>query len=196
MMKIESSIDFEKKVIVVNVTGNIICDFYSNFVGLAKSNSDLPQNMEIVRTRADSLTINIPTMMFSPDENSDGDVKRVVVPVSSISPLIEFINMFARVALKHLTMKREFLPLHGYPEEKLQADVLAALDNKRDLVIIDKYSSYLRNQKETTWCFNQKVVRFEENKSEYCDIVLLLQTGQFSEFRRRYKNQLTYCEWL
>ena len=44
--------------------------------------------------------------------------------------------------------------------------------------------------------FNQHLIDFEKNKSEYADFVLLVRAGKLDEIRKLYKNKLKKTSWF
>lgn len=203
-MKIATSIDFSRKRLVISITSNLFTDYYPHFEGLVKDSSGnkLPDKTEVIRQGKDTAMLSFPIPM-SPetvrgpgDEGGDEQVQKIGVPMDLYNSVMGFIYLFTDKAIKNMDKTREYLPLKGYPEEELKKDVIEALDNKRDLLIIDTYSAWINGMKTGERSFNQYLVKYKTQKSEYCDIVLMIMTGKFKEWRKKYKPQLTKVNWI
>ena len=166
-MKIATSIDFSRKRLVISITSNLFTDYYPHFEGLVKDSSGnkLPDKTEVVRQGKDTAMLSFPIPM-SPetvkgpgDEGGDEQVQKIGVPVDLYNSVMGFIYLFTDKAIKNMDKTREYLPLKGYPEEELKKDVIEALDNKRDLLIIDTYSAWINGIKTGERYFNQYLVK-------------------------------------
>jgi hypothetical protein len=203
-MKISTSIDFSRKRLVVSVTSNLLIDYYPNFEGLAKSSSGkrLPDKTEVTRESSDTAMLSFPIPL--PSEPPAGpfggegeeQVQKIGVPMDLYSSVMGFIYLFTDKAIKAMDKCREYLPLKGYPEDKLQEDVKRALETGKDLLIVDTYQAWLDGMKRGERSFNQYLIKYKTDKSEYCDVVLMIMNGKFKEWRKKYKSQLKQTNWL
>ena len=202
-MKIQTSIDFSRKRLVISITSNLFTDYYPHFEGLVgkESGNKLPDKTEVVRQGKDTAMLSFPIPM-SPetvkggDEDGDNQVQKIGVPMDLYNSVMGFIYLFTDKAITIMDKTRDYLPLKGYPEEELKNDVVNALKNKRDLLIIDTYSAWINGMKTGERSFNQYLVRYKTQQSEYCDIVLMIMNGKFKEWRKKYKSQLTKVCWI
>ncbi len=203
-MKISNELDFNRKRSVLILTSNLFRDYFGNFTGMIKSSSEeLPPGLEIQRGNNDStviLSYPMPALDLGGNESPEGGFMKVGIPMDvyakSTSSLTKFIEVFVESATKYMLSRREFLPLYEYPIDDLKKDVVNALENKRDLIVIDKYSTYLENQKKGELKFNQCVVKYDTDKSLYSDTVLLITQGKISEWRKLFEKKLVFTEWV
>lgn len=202
-MKIQTSIDFSRKRLVISITSNLFTDYYPHFEGLVgkESGNKLPDKTEVMRQGKDTAMLSFPIPMAPEtvkggDEDGDNQVQKIGVPMDLYNSVMGFIYLFTDKAIKNMDKTREYLPLKGYPEEELKNDVIKALESKRDLLIIDTYSAWINGMKTGERSFNQYLVRYKTQQSEYCDIVLMIMNGKFKEWRKKYKSQLTKVCWI
>lgn len=201
-MKIQTSIDFSRKRLVISITSNLFTDYYPHFEGLVNNDAGrkLPDKTEVIRQGRDTAMLSFPIPMapetMKSGENDEEQVQKIGVPMDLYNSVMGFIYLFTDKAIKDMDKTREYLPLKGYPEEELKNDVIKALDAKRDLLIIDTYSSWINGMKTGERSFNQYLVKYKTQKSEYCDIVLMIMNGKFKEWRKKYKPQLTKVCWI
>ena len=102
--------------------------------------------------------------------------------------IMEIINKFTNSAIRKELKQTEFIPLEGYEEDLLKEDIKTAVQNKRNLCIIDTYESYLKNEEDRKYEYNQYRVDYGTN--EYSDVAILIATGKLSEVRKLYKKKL------
>jgi hypothetical protein len=128
------------------------------------------------------------------------------VDASAAEPLnnvLDIARKFVMGAIKHCTKSIEFIPLfdftgdiRNYSFEEMKTDIIEAVKNKRNLCIIDKFQAYLDNQKDQKYEFNQYLIDFNSNPSEYSDFVLMVQNNNLSELRKIYKTKLKRTSWF
>ena len=198
-MRIQSTLDGENQQLILSVTSNLIEKFYPNLCGLVKNTGNLPQGIQISRKDKKTAIVSFPV----PQESvvpMEGNPQLKGVNSAVFTPVIMMIREFTNLGLRNLTKRREFLPLNGYPEEDLQKDVIACLKAKRDIVIIDEYQAYLDNMDPTkasgAYSFNQYVLSYEEDASEYCDVAIMIERGHFKEWRKIYSEKLVRTDWF
>ena len=107
-----------------------------------------------------------------------------------------FIYNFTDKVVKNMDKTRECLPLRGYPEEELKKDIVKALNAKRDLLIIDTFQAWVKGMRTGERSYNQYLVKYKTQQSEYSDIVLMIVNGKFKEWRKKYKGQLKKVDWI
>lgn len=207
-MKIIHSINLEKKRLELHIESNVFNEYFANFTGYAKTYPNLPKDMQIGRDGSTVIiSLPIPILDFSSMNDVQEGIQRIGIEKESTKSLTEtvmtLISKFFWMANRHMNQTREFLPLFGYPEEELKNDVLTAMENKRNLLLIENYSDYLdfsssEKSPEDYYkvAFNQYLINYEDNKSEYCDVVSMIQMGKFEEWREIYKPKLKYTEWF
>lgn len=198
MMRIQSSLDGESQQLIMSVTSNLIEKFYPNLCGMLKNTKNLPVGLQVSRKDKNTAIVSFPV----PKEHMmsvEGNPQMKSVSSAVFNPVIMVIKEFTNLGLRNLTKRREFLPLEGYPEEDLQKDVKACLEAKRDIVIIDNYQSYLDNMESISggsYSFNQYVLGYTENASEYCDVAIMIERGRFKEWREIYSKKLEKTDWF
>lgn len=127
--------------------------------------------------------MNLSVMTVRPDDTSN--------PIGRVNTVI---NKFISLALKDKIKTTEFLPIKNYPNEGLSEDVLNALQNKRNLCIIDDYNNYKSQMQTNTFEFNQCMVKY--GTSDYADVVLMIVNSDFDEFKKYYSNKLKLTSWV
>ena len=88
----------------------------------------------------------------------------------------------------------EFIPLSGISVETLKSDVVDAVKDKRDLVIVDTYNNCMKFILEkVTTIINQ--YRIPYMSEEYSDTVLYVYEGNIKKLRELYKDKLMTVDW-
>lgn len=203
-MKIAQSIDFSRKRLVISITSNLFTDYYPHFEGLVRDSSGkkLPDKTEVVRQGRDTAILSFPipmtpeTVKGGEDSNGEDQVQKIGVPMDLFNSVMGFIYNFTDKAVKNMDKTRECLPLRGYPEEELKNDVIKALNAKRDLLIIDTFQAWVKGMRTGERSYNQYLVKYKTQQSEYSDIVLMIVNGKFKEWRKKYKGQLKKVDWI
>lgn len=203
-MKIAQSIDFSRKRLVISITSNLFTDYYPHFEGLVRDSSGkkLPDKTEVVRQGKDTAILSFPIPMTSEtvkggeESNGEDQVQKIGVPMDLFNSVMGFIYNFTDKAVKNMDKTRECLPLRGYPEEELKKDIVKALNAKRDLLIIDTFQAWVKGMRTGERSYNQYLVKYKTQQSEYSDIVLMIVNGKFKEWRKKYKGQLKKVDWI
>ena len=210
-MTINNEVDLPRKRFVVNIVSNIFQGYFPHFEGLIKKRkSKLPPGTECVQISPDTVQVSFPISIDSAeniDDPRNGDIRKIgiSVPAEKVEAVMKFVSAFLNRVVMDMCKHREFLPLTGYPEKSLVEDVKEALSNKRDLIIIDTYQAYLdsklkaksaQEDEETKIRFNQVHLKYKEDKSEYCDVVCMLTSGNFKEWRKTYTPKLVSTDWI
>lgn len=104
------------------------------------------------------------------------------------------IQDFTNRVMKRKLSKSEFIPLYGYSVENLQKDIVEAIRNKRDFVVMDKYSEYVKFTKRDTETLNQFRVSYGSN--EYSDVAIYIHSGNMKKLREIWLPKLERQEWI
>ena len=104
----------------------------------------------------------------------------------------ELICDFENMAMREETKNLEFIPLEGYPVEKIRTDVLVAFQNERDFCVIDTMDSY--NNFSNTATLNQAYYKY--GTDGYNNILLAGLNGDMKEMKRITKDVLKKKEYL
>ena len=215
-MKLSSNYNPESSKFTLEVTTNLVNDYFFNLRGLLIQNEEVPKDIEVTKRGNDTALITF-TMLKEEVERISTPVPKDIlnkmseilgVPADNIKggvidasntegPLKHIdsvINQFVNMAMDYKLRRTEFLPLKNYPVKDLIKDVKEALKNKRNLCIIDDYNNYKTATKMRTYEFNQKWVEY--GTQEYFDVVTMLCNDLFDEFKEIYKNELTKTVWI
>lgn len=177
----------------LSITSPLVDKYYSNLSGMLTKSKDSPQGLKIEKVGSDTAVVEFPVGTVGPLGPAQG---------SGMTSVMGIIRRFVIGSLKYRTKRTEFCPILDfkggkpgeYSFEQLQKDVEAAVKAKRSLTLIDTYQSYLNNQKEMKYVFNQYVVEYGTN--EYCDVVILIQQGKLGELQKLYKGKLKTTNWF
>lgn len=189
MVNIVPGVDPENNKVILNVTTNLLGDYFNNFVGYLKKCSSMPSDLEV--SKKDE---NTAIVQFSMPENSvikKIDEQRSAVRVD-LGDANTAINGFIKAALKYKLRRTEFIPLTGYPLEDLREDVKSAIKNKRNFCILETYQEYLENNKE--FSFNQYYINY--GTSEYSDVAISIMNGEMDELRDVLVPKLKQTTWV
>lgn len=215
-MKLSSNYNPESSKFTLEVTTNLVNDYFFNLRGLLIQNEEVPKDIEVTKRGNDTALITF-TMLKEEVERISTPVPKDIlnkmseilgVPADNIKggvidasntegPLKHIdsvINQFVNMAMDYKLRRTGFLPLKNYPVKDLIKDVKEALKNKRNLCIIDDYNNYKTATKMRTYEFNQKWVEY--GTQEYFDVVTMLCNDLFDEFKEIYKNELTKTVWI
>lgn len=195
-MKITTGITEEGLFRIVMETP-LLKTYYSNLVGMIKNDSSIPQTIGIERGGEQEIILTIqldPSGIVSKENN--GMLKVTESMVAPAQPLLDLCKRFAACAIHYKLKHIEFIPLEGYPIDKLKEDVKAAVGGKRNFMFLDTYKTYLEDVsgKEPTYDYWQHEVQYGTN--EYTDIALQILRGDLSGIRKVYKAKLTKQCWI
>lgn len=113
---------------------------------------------------------------------------------SMTDKLSSIIDDFIERAINAELKTSEFIPLSGISVETLKSDVIDAVKDKRDLVIVDTYNNCMKFILEkVTTIINQ--YRIPYMSEEYSDTVLYVYEGNIKKLRELYKDKLMTVDW-
>lgn len=192
-MNIQTGFDPDSKKMTVSVNTNLLKKYHINFKGLFQMAPKKPNGLEVNIKSGNLAIVTFPV----PDENikvMDGGKGYVGIEKEVMDGIMGIITKFTSSALRKELKQTEFIPLEGYDEDLLKEDIKTAVENKRNLCIIDTYDNYLKNEEKKTYEFNQYQVNYDTD--EYLDVVILIATGKLSELRKLYKKKLKKENWV
>lgn len=192
-MNIQTGFDPDSKKMTVSVNTNLLKKYHINFKGLFQMAPKKPNGLEVNIKSGNLAIVTFPV----PDENikvMDGGKGYVGIEKEVMDGIMGIITKFTSSALRKELKQTEFIPLEGYDEDLLKEDIKTAVENKRNLCIIDTYDNYLKNEEKKTYEFNQYQVNYDTD--EYSDVVILIATGKLSELRKLYKKKLKKENWV
>lgn len=192
-MNVSTGFDPDSKKITVTVNTNLLKKYHVNFKGLFQMATKKPKGLEVNIRSGNLATVSFPI----PEENIKvlGEGRGMVgIDRDDMDGIMEIINKFTNSAIRKELKQTEFIPLEGYEEDLLKEDIKTAVQNKRNLCIIDTYESYLKNEEDRKYEYNQYRVDYGTN--EYSDVAILIATGKLSEVRKLYKKKLKKETWV
>jgi hypothetical protein len=173
---------------------------------MMKNDKMSPFGLTIDKVSRDSALIQFPPKGgVNPiiGEPEDGKARVDAAAAEPLNNVLGIARKFVMGAIRHCTKSIEFIPLfdftgdvRDYSFEEMKTDVVEAIKNKRSLCIIDKFQAYLDNRKDQKYEFNQYLIDFNSNPSEYSDFVLMVRNDKLSELRKIYKNKLKRTSWF
>lgn len=218
-MQIINAYDPENNRIVVTITSELFKKDYDEFNSLVSSlinpkdgsrykcerkSKDTAiitfnMNLELEDKSSSSLLSSMkPSSIIGSEDSSLGtSMAAAFDPNDKTNPFIVFIDTlqdFIKEVMVEKLKTTEFLPLEGYPEERLKEDLLEALTCRRNFCVVDTYESYLKGSSSRKYEFNQ--FSAEYGTSEWADISIMIHFGQFEEFRDIYSKKLERIDWI
>ena len=167
-------------------------DLFSELIAEASKKSYLPKNTEFKKVSSEKALIVIPYKLEGAENLEDGD-RIENLPSQVTEHLSNVLESFSKKAVDLEMKNLEFMPLSGYSLDQMKEDLIQAIKDKRDLVLIDTYSNYKKLvQKETTET-NQCVLKYLDN--DYADVAYLIYSGNLSELKK-YKSKLEVKRWI
>ena len=123
-MKVTPGFDPNSKKIKLEFKTNLLKKYYLNFEGMVNSSSDVPSGTSVEQIEEDTALISFPIPQRSQVKN-DEERKTTFISIDPKSMEIfgDVINRFVNAALRKEFRTTEFIPLEGYPIEKLQSEI-------------------------------------------------------------------------
>lgn len=198
-MKIIAGINAENQSFCITIVSPIMEKYYHNFVGMLKEDKVCPNELEIFRENIDTIHLQFPVPPGAiQGKPVEGRVAVDKDAVGGMQGVLDFVQRFTMAAVKNILKKTEFLPIMdfsgGYSFKEMQKDIVTALENKRDFLLIDSYKNYLANNESQKYEFNQYLVSY--GSDEYVNIFILIKSGNLKELRRLYKDKLKLTNWF
>lgn len=164
----------------------------SDLVKEAKKVNYLPKSTEIKKIDEESVLISLPCTIEGAENIENGE-RINNLPELVTDHLSTLIDTFTKKAIEEEMKEIEFIPLSGYPIDKLKEDIEQAIKDKRDLVLIDSYANYkkLANQE----VLESKQCRFKYLDNDYADVAYLIHSGNVKELKK-YKSRLENKSWI
>lgn len=158
-----------------------------------KSLGLIPNDLEIKSLDDTKCVISFHIDIPENDRVNTGD-KMSKLSKSMTDKLCMIIDDFIERAINAELETSEFIPLSGISVETLKSDVVDAVKDKRDLVIVDTYNNCMKFILEkVTTIINQ--YRIPYMSEEYSDVVLYVYEGNMKKLRELYKDKLMTVDW-
>ena len=97
-----------------------------------------------------------------------------------------------------MTKHVEFLPINdlsgGYSEEERREDVVTAIKNKRDFILLDSYKTYKEEVEAGRYQFKQVLVKY--GTSEYADIAIWIEKDKIEPLKKFFKDNAKVVDWF
>lgn len=171
-MKVIKGFDPESNQLVVKVTSNLVKEYYQDFSKII--DLDFKGRAEV-----------------SLDDSETASV--IGLKMEDFDRFEDSLNKFTNNSLGHKMKITEFIPLSGYPIEKLQEEIVDAVKEKRNLCIIKDYQEYLRSNTDKRFVYTQKDLFY--GTLEYSKAVILIWRGDLEKLVKRYKSSLIVKDW-
>lgn len=183
-MKVTHDFDKENLRLVVEFQCNLLKKYYSNFVGLLKEDTTMPDGYSVSLVSPGVAKILIPIASIDKEKEALG---------FNVGPIMGIIDRFASSALKYELEHTEFIPLTGYPLRDLMSDIRNSVAKKRNLCVLADYDEYLRMEAERKFQFTQLYIDY--GTDQWADVVLGVLSGNMEELRKKLGPQLKLTEW-
>ena len=158
-----------------------------------KSLGLIPNDLEVKSLDDTKCVISFHIDIPENDRVNTGD-KMSKLSKSMTDKLCMIIDDFIERAINAELKTSEFIPLSGISVETLKSDVVDAVKDKRDLVIVDTYNNCMKFILEkVTTIINQ--YRIPYMSEEYSDVVLYVYEGNMKKLRELYKDKLMTVDW-
>ena len=158
------------------------------------TDSSIPSGTNVQQTREDTAVITFPVPKNTSIKNdSENGVGYIAVEPENMEIFGNVINKFVNAALRKEFKTTEFIPLEGYPIEKLRNEIRSALENKRNFCIIDTYENYLKLTQKNNYEFNQAILEF--GSTDYAKTAVLVYRGDIEGLRKMWSERLKLDSW-
>ena len=201
MIKIFPRLDQGSQRMLLNVTCNMFKKYYPNLQGMIMSSSACPKGTEIYRESQTTAVISVPIpkdKMKIIEKPTEDRVGKVEVDQSFLSPVIMEVDRFVKEGLSYICKHVEFLPIldcsGGYSWEERKSDVLTAVENKRDFVLVDSYKSYLEGTKGGNYSFKQIYLEF--GTEDYADVAIWIRSNNEKELIDYFNKNAAVEDWF
>ena len=193
-MKDTPGFDPRNKKITLEFQTNLLKKYYPNFEGMITTDSSIPSGTNVQQTREDTAVITFPVPKNTSIKNdSENGVGYIAVEPENMEIFGNVINKFVNAALRKEFKTTEFIPLEGYPIEKLRNEIRSALENKRNFCIIDTYENYLKLTQKNNYEFNQAILEF--GSTDYAKTAVLVYRGDIEGLRKMWSERLKLDSW-
>ena len=191
-MKLTPGFDTENKRVKLEFKTNLLKKYYPNFEGMLNKDSNIPKGTDVEHVEEDTAIISFPLPKDSTIKNDEGKGMFIALNPKDMDIFGDVINKFVNAALRKEFRSTEFIPLVGYPIEKLKEEIKDAIKNKRNFCIIDTYENYLK-LKEINYEFKQAYVNF--GTSEYSKVAILIHRLDIEGLREMWAEKLSLGNW-
>lgn len=191
-MNIVNSYNPEQKRVLVFVESNLLINYYSNFEGMIKKNTNI-DDLRVERTKKNEAMISFPLPEDGTAVKVNGGMS-ISIPPMVMENITNSINRFTKAAMRNKLKTVEFLPLSEYPVEDLKKDMVAAVRAGRDFVLLQSYKDYLEMEKKGKYSFSQVFVY--KRTSEYADTALDIWNEDIEGLKRRLEGKFEVYEWM
>lgn len=196
MITLRGFYDPDSKKLTIEFSSSFIKDHYNILKeSFKESEKYFPKAPELKRTGETDCVIIISIEIQDSVESSSKFMgfSKMNLPESLTNNINIVINRFLDKSIKLELSNTEFIPLYGYPLNKLQEDIKEAIKNHRNFCLIDKYSDYLEFSRHNTMKLNQK--KIEYSSDEYSNIAIDIYQGNIKALREKYMKELEEVNW-
>lgn len=184
-MKILSSFDPERGVVVLSVTSSLLEKYYPNFRWMIGG-----EKKEFKVDRVDNTTASVTLKAQAGKPRGEEGITMVAIEKDLIDYFMNTVDKFVSSALRKELSCSEFCPLSGYSFQDLKDDLKVAIENKRNLIFIDTYQNYLNTK---NYQYNQYEIKY--GTDEWADAIILVETGKIKELKSWIEPLLKEKSW-
>ena len=167
-------------------------DLFSDMMKEASRKGYIHEDTEIKHVAEGKSLIMIPCNIEGSENLRDGD-RITNLPDMITERLSNVLESFSRRAAELEMSELEFIPLSGYPLEQMKEDIDRAIQDKRNIVLIDTYRNYKRLVDHLT--AESKQLTLEYLNNEYADLAWIIHSGNLKELNK-YKTKLEKKSWI
>lgn len=201
MVEVFESYNPEDSKVSISVKTALIKKYYLNLSGLIKKSKGVPKDTIIERVDEDvaNIVFSIPKEFLSKKFDNDNNVIGIRVDREKVDCFYSAINRFINLALRKEFRSVEFLPIgDDYELDDLKKDVVDAIKNKRNFVVIHTYREYLdvRNNINGSNSIEFNQVYADYGTSLYSDIAILIEKDNLKELRELIEPMFKLTKWI
>ena len=204
-MKVTNMYNTDTSESYVLVESELLRKYYTNFLGLfllGKQRTKALESIILERINESSVKVIISSKKDSKEASPIGmilpfpTVTAMSINKDTIDAIDDVINKFVETASIRKTNTTEIIPLTGYNEKKLKAEVRNAVEKKRNLILIDSYQTWLNTvqAKSLDKTFEQYEIKY--GTLEYANVVLSILEDKLYLINEKYKNKLKTLPWF
>lgn len=195
MMILKGIYDSMNKRLMIDFSCSLLREHYDVLDTIIKKHKKagyISKSVELQKLEDSRCIIIIPMEIPGSEKFADGE-RMTGIPKDLLNNITFVIEDFKNSALEKELKTTEFIPLTGYPVEKLKADIMEAIKNKRNFCLIEKYSDYKK-------FFNHEVTKLRQYKvlypsNDYSEVALSIYEGDLKSLREQYIPKLEEVDW-
>lgn len=196
MMILKGIYDSVNKRLIIDFSCSLLrehFDVLDTIIKKHRKSGYIPKDVELKKLENSRCIIIIPMEIPGSEKFKDGERMTTEIPKDLLNNITFIIDDFKNSALEEELKTTEFIPLNGYPVEKLKADMMEAIKNKRNFCLIEKYSDYKKFSNHEITKLRQYKVLYPSN--DYSEVALSIYEGNLKNLREQYIPKLEEVDW-